>query len=194
MDTLEDRRLWIGNLDPRITEYQLLKILQKYGDIEKFDLLFHKSGPLAGQPRGYAFVTYKSTKDSACALDKLNGKLVGIKNVAVRLAKNINYDELEKPKPKIEIPVLAAGVSKQNKISKELAIEAIQAKLDALQKNSDDDFEINKTAANSTPFIQKYQFNKNNTENPRQIKNSRHPNHKYRNVSKPYNKIRPPKR
>lgn len=38
--------------------FQLLKIVQKCGKIEKFDMLFHKSGPQVGQPRGYAFVTY----------------------------------------------------------------------------------------------------------------------------------------
>ena len=44
--------------------YQLLKILQKCGQIEKFDMIFHKSGPLAGQARGYAFVTYREVKYS----------------------------------------------------------------------------------------------------------------------------------
>lgn len=34
--------------------------MQKCGSIEKFDMLFHKSGPQIGQPRGYAFVTYEN--------------------------------------------------------------------------------------------------------------------------------------
>lgn len=42
--------------------YQLVKILQKYGDIENFELVYHRTGPLAGQSRGYAFVTYKMVK------------------------------------------------------------------------------------------------------------------------------------
>lgn len=44
--------------------YQLLKIVQQCGKIEKFDMLFHKSGPQVGQPRGYAFVTYKDVSVS----------------------------------------------------------------------------------------------------------------------------------
>lgn len=44
--------------------YQLLKIVQKYGKIEKFDMLFHRSGPLAGYPRGYAFVTYENVSQT----------------------------------------------------------------------------------------------------------------------------------
>lgn len=44
---------------PPTNWYQLLKIVQQCGRIEKFDMLFHKSGPQVGQPRGYAFVTYQ---------------------------------------------------------------------------------------------------------------------------------------
>lgn len=40
--------------------FQLLKIVQKCGPIEKFDMIFHKSGPQAGHARGYAFVTYSN--------------------------------------------------------------------------------------------------------------------------------------
>lgn len=55
--------------------FQLLKIAQKCGAIEKFDMIFHKSGPQFGQPRGYAFVTFVEvthsftypTKNDACS-------------------------------------------------------------------------------------------------------------------------------
>lgn len=94
--------------------FQLLKIVQQCGPIEKFDVLFHKSGPQCGQPRGYAFVTYKDVSTYICfvkghqhprnnllpfsqsrsatrALDKLHGHHVGSKTMVVRMAKNINY-------------------------------------------------------------------------------------------------------
>ncbi|KAL1124376.1 hypothetical protein AAG570_001005, partial [Ranatra chinensis] len=99
---IEDKRLWIGNLDPRVTErhiirfcfvnywYRLLKLLQKFGAIEKFDLLFHKTGPLAGQPRGYAFVTYVHRQDAQTMMDAVDGTLFGTKNVAVRWAHTMN--------------------------------------------------------------------------------------------------------
>ncbi|XP_055310510.1 probable RNA-binding protein 18 [Sitodiplosis mosellana] len=157
---VEERRLWIGNLDSRISEYQLLKIVQKCGQIEKFDMIFHKSGPQAGQARGYAFVTYHDNSGAMMALSKLNGTLVGTKNVVVRLAKNINYDEMDKPKSKVEIPALAAGTLNSNKLSKELTIKAIEAKLKALE-NQSDDLVINQTSDREVPLIQKYQFNKN---------------------------------
>ncbi|MGH0150484.1 UNVERIFIED_CONTAM: hypothetical protein FKN15_041148 [Acipenser sinensis] len=52
----EGHRLWIGNIDPKITEYNLVKLLERFGKVKQFDFLFHKSGPLEGQPRGYNLV------------------------------------------------------------------------------------------------------------------------------------------
>ena len=57
-------RLWVGNVDPKVREIHLLKLFQPYGEIAQLDYLFHKSGPLKGEPRGYAFVAYDNP-DSA---------------------------------------------------------------------------------------------------------------------------------
>jgi len=70
--------------------YHLLKLVQKYGTIEKFDLLFHRSGPSAGQPRGYAFVTYSSKADATHAKDALDGMVMGCKKVVVRWANSVS--------------------------------------------------------------------------------------------------------
>lgn len=69
--------------------YQLLKLAQKYGTIEKFDLLFHRSGPQAGQPRGYAFVTYETIQNAKTAKDSLHNLKVGAKNIVVRWAHSV---------------------------------------------------------------------------------------------------------
>lgn len=79
---------------------------------------------------------------------------------------------MEKTKPKIEIPVLAAGSSlssssEPRKISKEVTIQAIEAKLKSLE-TSKNDFEINKTIVNEMPMIYKYQYNKISSENGQQ--------------------------
>jgi len=42
-----------------IYRYQLLQILQKYGEIEHFNFVYHINGPNTGQPKGFAFVKYK---------------------------------------------------------------------------------------------------------------------------------------
>lgn len=45
-----------------LCRYTLLQVFSKFGKIAKLDFLFHKSGPMKGKPRGYAFVEY-SNKD-----------------------------------------------------------------------------------------------------------------------------------
>ncbi|XP_039961937.1 probable RNA-binding protein 18 isoform X1 [Bactrocera neohumeralis] len=158
---LEERRIWIGNLDPRLSEYQLLKILQKCGPVEKFDMLFHKSGPLVGQSRGYAFVTFGTADAALKALEKLNGTPIANRPIVIRLAKNVNYDELNKQKPRIEIPALGSS-SRDDKMSREDAIRAIESKLRALERNGEEELELNllNSASTQVPFIQRYQFNK----------------------------------
>lgn len=65
--------------------------MQKCGAIEKFDMLFHKGGPMVGQSRGYAFVTFTQNEGATNAIIKLDGTNVGNRCIAVRLAKNIKY-------------------------------------------------------------------------------------------------------
>lgn len=64
--------------------------MQKHGTIEKFDLLFHRSGPSAGQPRGYAFVTYSTKVDARKAKDALDGMVMGHKRMVVRWANSVS--------------------------------------------------------------------------------------------------------
>lgn len=64
--------------------------MQQHGAIEKFDLLFHRTGPLAGQPRGYAFVTFSNKDDASLAKGRLHSKLVGTRNIIVTWAHSIS--------------------------------------------------------------------------------------------------------
>lgn len=70
--------------------YQLLKLIQKHGTIEKFDLIFHRTGTLAGQPKGYAFVTYSKQEEAIVARSILHNALVGQKVISVMWAHTIN--------------------------------------------------------------------------------------------------------
>ncbi|XP_076237853.1 putative RNA-binding protein 18 [Calliopsis andreniformis] len=182
---VEDRRLWVGNLDLRINEYQLLKLVQKHGTIEKFDLLFHRSGPQAGQPRGYAFVTYKTVQDAEAAKDALHNLKVGAKNIIVRWAHSVTESDIDKPKPKIDIPALAGAKKEDKRISRETAIQAIEAKL-KLMKESEEEFELNKPL-NGSPIIHLYQ----KTENPKPSTSTRYHNRNHYHNNKPYNRYKP---
>lgn len=53
-------RLFVGNLAPAVDEYTLVQVFSKFGKITKLDLMIHKSGPLKGKPRGYAFIEFAS--------------------------------------------------------------------------------------------------------------------------------------
>lgn len=182
---VEDRRLWVGNLDLRINEYQLLKLVQKHGTIEKFDLLFHRSGPQAGQPRGYAFVTYKTVQDAEAAKDALHNLKVGAKYIIVRWAHSVTESDMDKPKPKIDIPALAGAKKEDKRISRETAIQAIEAKL-KLMKESEEEFELNKPL-NGSPVIHLYQ----KPENPKPSTSTRYHNRNHYHNNKPYNRYKP---
>lgn len=48
-----------------LCRYHLVKLLEKFGHVKQFDFLFHKSGPLEGQPRGYCFVNFNTREVGA---------------------------------------------------------------------------------------------------------------------------------
>ncbi|PNY01554.1 putative RNA-binding protein 18-like, partial [Trifolium pratense] len=81
-----DNRLYIGNLDLRITEAALLKMFNPYGKIVSEDFLWHTRGPKRGEPRGFAFVQYSTKEEAILAKEKMHGKLACGRPLVVRLA------------------------------------------------------------------------------------------------------------
>lgn len=63
-----------------------MKLVQKYGSIEEFDLLFHRSGTNIGLPRGYAFVEYEERAAAEKCMASLNGKRILERHIVVRWA------------------------------------------------------------------------------------------------------------
>ncbi|KAI5641754.1 RNA recognition motif domain-containing protein [Phthorimaea operculella] len=131
-------------------------MVRVYGTIEKFDMLYYRSGPNEGQPRGFAFVTYKLRQDAIRAMNSLNGQLLGTKKIVVKFAKN-TADDNDKPKPELGIAALA-GAKPEPKLSKKTAIQSIEAKLKMMENmQAGDDFVVNKLAAQEPPIITQYQ-------------------------------------
>lgn len=122
-----DYRLWIGNLDSRLTEFSILKILQKFGSLKKFDFLYHKSGPDQGKSRGYCFASYDNKANAELAMAKMNGKLALSKRLIVKWANKDVSTEQEKPK------MTNAGNKTEEAISPQSKIQAIEAKLQKMQ-------------------------------------------------------------
>ncbi|GFR12881.1 probable RNA-binding protein 18 [Trichonephila clavata] len=137
----DEKRLWIGNIDSRLTEYILLKIVQKYGQIKKFDFLFHKSGPLKGQPRGYSFVTYETRDQAEKALAALNGKLALGKHLVVKWAHTAPTESFCVKKPKSAVLGKTPEEAKQTKNTIH-QIMAIEAKLKAMEEQREKELEM----------------------------------------------------
>ena len=71
-----EHKLWLGNLDPSLTEYTLLACLKKFGTIAKLDFLYNVN-PTTGArtPKGFAFVSYTTAASAQSALRALDGKM-----------------------------------------------------------------------------------------------------------------------
>ncbi|XP_061460036.1 probable RNA-binding protein 18 isoform X2 [Rhineura floridana] len=139
----DGHRLWIGNLDSKITEYHLLKLLQKFGKVKQFDFLFHKSGALEGQPRGYCFVNFETKQEAEQAIQCLNGKLALSKKLVVRWAhaqvKRYDQSKNEKILP-ISLEPSSSSEPAQSNLSVSTKIKAIEAKLKMMAENPDAEF------------------------------------------------------
>ncbi|XP_056154576.1 probable RNA-binding protein 18 [Lampris incognitus] len=143
----DGNRLWIGNLDPKITEYHLVKLLEKFGKVKQFDFLFHKSGPLEGQPRGYCFVNFHTREEAERAIRCLNGKLALSKRLVVRWAHAQRFEGFRSEKnimpPSLEPSCSDAaeeGPAATAHLSTSAKIRAIEAKLQMMEDNPDDEY------------------------------------------------------
>ncbi|XP_022157809.1 probable RNA-binding protein 18 isoform X2 [Momordica charantia] len=81
-----ESKLYIGNLDLRITEATLIKMFSPFGKIISEDFLWHTRGPKRGEPRGFAFIEYSSKEEAKLAKEKMHGKLACGRPLVVRLA------------------------------------------------------------------------------------------------------------
>lgn len=149
-------KLYVGNLDYRVTEYQVIKMFEPFGKIRKEEYLWHTHGPRRGEPRGFAYVEYFTRQDAEAAKAKMNGRLAFGRPVVVRFVEEkITANNSDAPArahtfatssssaaaPSASSsaapppPPPAGGVAGVNRASK---IAAIQAKLRAMEREADD--------------------------------------------------------
>ncbi|KAI3972067.1 hypothetical protein MKW92_032885 [Papaver armeniacum] len=107
-DETSERRLYIGNLDQRITEPVLIKMFSPYGKIESEEFLWHTRGPKRGDPHGFAFIQF-STKE------KMNGRLACGRPLVIRYASEKYYLEMSSTSQKPPMLVLSVKRRKQVK-------------------------------------------------------------------------------
>jgi len=136
-------KVWIGNIDTKLDEYQLLKIVEKFGRVCSFDFLYHINDRGGRTPRGYAFVTFQSGKSAADAIQHLHKKKILTKELLVRYASSkTDYSQRIADKP---IPAaLTAGKSSQlSAAEKQRKIRELEAKLKTMQKSGSEEFKVN---------------------------------------------------
>ncbi|CAO1628356.1 unnamed protein product [Jaminaea pallidilutea] len=81
------KRLYVGNLHPSVSDYELVQLLTPYGKFSKLDIVFHKTGPNRGKPKGFAFVEFTKPEDALGAQMATDGKAFkGGRNLHVRFA------------------------------------------------------------------------------------------------------------
>ncbi|XP_057577110.1 probable RNA-binding protein 18 isoform X2 [Hippopotamus amphibius kiboko] len=140
----------MANQTPRASQglfflhrYHLLKLLQKFGTVKQFDFLFHKSGALEGQPRGYCFVNFETKQEAEQAIQCLNGKLALSKKLVVRWAhaqvKRYDHNKNDKILP-ISLEPSSSTEPAQSNLSVTAKIKAIEAKLKMMAENPDAEY------------------------------------------------------
>ncbi|TXG70995.1 hypothetical protein EZV62_005930 [Acer yangbiense] len=134
-----ESRLYVGNLDLKITEASLIKMFSPYGKIVSEDFLWHTRGPKRGEPRGFAFIQFSTKEEAKLAKEKMHGRLAIGRPLVVRLASEKYMEEAAQNSSK--------GVGDTNKtgpagstsglhMSRSAKIAAIKNKLKALEEEN----------------------------------------------------------
>ena len=139
-------KLWVGNLPHELTEFQLLKILEKFGRVSQFDFLYNINDAGARCPRGYAFATFSSQSSAEKAIKNLNKTEIMGREMIVRLANpktDLGYSSANR---KIIPAALKAG-SKQSLSSSEKLnkIKQLEEKLKKMEKTPSSEIKITPT-------------------------------------------------
>ncbi|XVF09928.1 hypothetical protein REPUB_Repub07fG0139600 [Reevesia pubescens] len=135
-DEKSESRLYVGNLDLRITEAALIKMFSPYGKIISEDFLWHTRGPKRGEPRGFAFIQYSMKEEAKLAKEKMHGRLACGRPLVVRLASEKCLEEAAQNSSKAGGEAIKSGTasSTSGQMSRSAKIAAIKNKLKALDE------------------------------------------------------------
>ncbi|RCV44057.1 hypothetical protein SETIT_9G343500v2 [Setaria italica] len=133
-DKLENR-LYVGNLDFRISESDVIKMFAPFGKIAAEDFLWHTRGPKQGEPRGYAFVQYTTKEEAQLAKEKMNGKLVCGRPMVVHLASEKSSLDSGPSQRALKDKKLTGGsASRSVQTDRAAKVSAIKSKLKSLEE------------------------------------------------------------
>ena len=79
------KRIYIGNLSFNTDEAALRSAFEEFGEVESVSIIMDKA---TGKSKGFGFVEMPEDEEAACAIEKLNGKLLDGRKVRVNVAEN----------------------------------------------------------------------------------------------------------
>jgi len=77
-------KLFVGNLDFKVTENDLQDAFAAFGTVVEANLVTDRT---TGRPRGFAFVTMSSPEEAQKAIEGMNGKDLGGRALNVNIAR-----------------------------------------------------------------------------------------------------------
>lgn len=82
--------IYVGNLDFKVDEDDLLGIFEDYGTVESTKIIMDK---FSGRSKGFGFVTMVNNEEASKAILELNGATLENRNMVVNEAKpkKVNY-------------------------------------------------------------------------------------------------------
>ncbi|CAB4301910.1 unnamed protein product [Prunus armeniaca] len=134
-DENSESKIYIGNLDLRITEAALIKMFSPFGKIVTEDFLWHTRGRKRGEPRGFAFIQYSSKEEAKLAKEKMHGRLACGRPLVVRVSSEKYTVEAAENSSKGagEATKTSPSGSSSGQTSRSSKIAAIKNKLKALE-------------------------------------------------------------
>ncbi|EEF49062.1 probable RNA-binding protein 18 isoform X1 [Ricinus communis] len=136
IDEKAESKLYVGNLDLRITEAALIKMFSPYGKIVSEDFLWHTRGPKRGEPRGFAFVQFSTKEEAELAKEKMHGRLACGRPLVVRLASEKYLEEAAQNSCRAvgEMKKTSTAGGTSGQMSRNAKIAAIKNKLRTLEE------------------------------------------------------------
>jgi RNA recognition motif-containing protein len=77
-------KLFVGNLDFKVTENELQDAFAAFGTVVEANLVTDRD---TGRPRGFAFITMSTPEEAQKAIEGMNGKSLGGRALNVNIAR-----------------------------------------------------------------------------------------------------------
>ncbi|XP_031487722.1 30S ribosomal protein 2, chloroplastic [Nymphaea colorata] len=94
------RRLYVGNIPRNVDNEELTRLFQEHGSVEKAEVMYDK---YTGKSRRFAFLTMTSVEDANAAIENMDGKEIGGRQIKVNIT--------EKPLQPIDLSNIQAEES-----------------------------------------------------------------------------------